>query len=64
LQGFPSYNSGGAFGGAFEAYSQRDWSLSAAVPEPASWALMITGFGLVGSAQRLAARRRRVAATA
>ena len=29
------------------------------VPEPASWALMINGFGLVG----VAARRRRVAAT-
>jgi PEP-CTERM motif len=27
-------------------------STSGAVPEPASWALMITGFGLVGSAMR------------
>ncbi len=31
------------------------------VPEPASWAMMIGGFGLVGAAQRLAARRRRTA---
>lgn len=35
--------------------------LGAAVPEPASWALMITGFGLAGAALR---RRRSVAATA
>jgi hypothetical protein len=36
-------------------------SISAAVPEPASWALMITGFGLVGGALR---SRRKVALTA
>ncbi|TFU03836.1 PEP-CTERM sorting domain-containing protein [Polymorphobacter arshaanensis] len=35
-----------------------------AVPEPASWALMIAGFGLVGAAQRRVLRRRMVAATA
>ncbi len=34
---------------------------TAAVPEPAAWALMISGFGLVGAAAR---RRRQVAATA
>lgn len=34
-------------------------TLSAAVPEPATWAMMITGFGLVG-----AMRRRRAGATA
>lgn len=33
-----------------------------AVPEPAAWALMIGGFGLVGAAMRL--RRRRTTATA
>jgi hypothetical protein len=33
--------------------------LPAPVPEPASWALMIAGFGMVGGAQRRAARRRR-----
>ena len=31
-----------------------------AVPEPAAWALMLTGFGLVGSAMR---RRAKVAVT-
>jgi hypothetical protein len=54
------FNSGTAFGAALEPYSQAGWSLSAAVPEPANWALMITGFGLVGSALR----RRRVAVAA
>ena len=34
-------------------------SLTGAVPEPASWALLITGFGLVGMAAR---RRRKVVA--
>jgi hypothetical protein len=32
---------------------------SGAVPEPASWAMLIAGFGLVGAMQR---RRQRVAA--
>jgi hypothetical protein len=36
------------------------YSVGNAVPEPASWALMITGFGLVGAA----VRRRRTYATA
>jgi hypothetical protein len=35
-------------------------SSGAVVPEPASWALLIAGFGLVGAA----ARRRRVARAA
>lgn len=61
LFGVPVYSSGHSFGARGELYSASSWSLSAAtVPEPASWALMITGFGLVGSALR----RRRVAATA
>jgi hypothetical protein len=45
----------------------RDWAVGAqytnfafAVPEPASWALMIVGFGLTGAAMR----RRRVAVAA
>jgi hypothetical protein len=33
------------------------------VPEPASWALMISGFGLLGGALRVAGRRR-IAASA
>jgi len=32
-----------------------------AVPEPASWAMMIAGFGLVGAAQRRTARRTAIA---
>ena len=32
------------------------FTLDAAVPEPASWALMISGFGLVGAASRRRAR--------
>jgi len=46
-------------------YSDREFSTLnptfGAVPEPASWALMIGGFGLIGSAMR---RRRTTAATA
>ena len=31
------------------------------IPEPASWAMMIMGFGLAGAAQRLSGRRRQAA---
>lgn len=41
---FLFFNDGAAFGNVT--------SLSGAVPEPASWALMIVGFGLVGGALR------------
>ena len=33
----------------------------AAVPEPATWAMMIVGFGLVGGAMRSAKQRRKLA---
>ncbi|MGH6998130.1 MAG: PEPxxWA-CTERM sorting domain-containing protein, partial [Phenylobacterium sp.] len=38
----------------YQTYSgvQTIASLSSAVPEPATWAMMIMGFGLVGSAVR------------
>jgi hypothetical protein len=39
-----------------------DWSITSAVPEPASWALMLLGFGGLGAALR--SRRRMAAATA
>jgi hypothetical protein len=37
-------------------------SMSSAVPEPATWALLIVGFGLVGAAARRRAEIARVAA--
>lgn len=43
-----------------EVYSPSVLSYSGAVPEPASWAMMIAGFGLTGAAMR----RRRVAVAA
>lgn len=42
------------------AFDANSWSIAAAVPEPASWALMIAGFGLTGAALR----RRRIAVAA
>lgn len=47
--------------GTSYSYQDADWggTWALAVPEPASWALMIVGFGLVGTAAR---RRRRAAA--
>ena len=52
-------NSGwGEFSGYVPVYIHEDW-IKGVVPEPASWAMMISGFGMVGGAQRLAARRRR-----
>lgn len=44
----------------FAAYREIDVFGAAAVPEPASWALMIAGFGMVGAA----ARRRRMVVVA
>lgn len=49
-------------GGRLVAFTARDARFSAAaVPEPASWAMMIAGFGLAGAALR---RGRRVAVPA
>ncbi len=54
------YQSGNFFqAGQFYPDRSAAFSVSGAVPEPASWALMITGFGLVG-----AGMRRRVALAA
>lgn len=48
----------GEFSGYVPIYIHRDW-LSSVVPEPATWAMMIAGFGMIGSAMR---RRRAVEA--
>lgn len=56
------FGGAGFQGGTDESWGIDNWSLAAipasgAVPEPASWALLIAGFGLVGAS----ARRRRPA---
>lgn len=52
--GVAYFSSGFGFGEASEAYSAANWSIStvATVPEPASWAMLIAGFGLAGAVQR------------
>ncbi|QXQ07706.1 PEPxxWA-CTERM sorting domain-containing protein [Sphingosinicellaceae bacterium] len=60
--GGSGYNSNPGTGSAYSAYVQDHgapgegvnyaFRLSGAVPEPASWALMIAGFGFVGVAMR------------
>ncbi len=45
------YASGDAFGQIMEPYEVTNWSMSA-VPEPASWAMLIAGFGLTGATLR------------
>ncbi|MDP3853922.1 MAG: PEPxxWA-CTERM sorting domain-containing protein [Phenylobacterium sp.] len=43
------------------AFAQVRYSLGSAVPEPATWAMMIVGFGAVGGAVRNARRRQTLA---
>lgn len=47
------------FGGDAADGAGLKLSLSSAVPEPATWAMMIAGFGLAGAALRSARRRDR-----
>lgn len=65
LTGFSIFGYSGGGAGASPATFFDDFSLSfataAAVPEPASWGLMILGFGAVGSAARYRRRSTRVA---
>ena len=49
-----------AVGSEYTNYAFKISDAGGAVPEPATWAMLITGFGLVGAA----ARRRRTGATA
>lgn len=51
----------GTVGQAFAPVTQITFNAAAAVPEPATWAMMIVGFGVVGGSLR---RSRRVAALA
>ncbi|NJC07309.1 choice-of-anchor A domain-containing protein [Polymorphobacter fuscus] len=51
-----NYTSGGATIGGDGRFEVADYA-AGAVPEPATWAMLITGFGMVGSAMR---RRRTV----
>ena len=53
-----SANRFGQFKGAVPIYFHRDF-IAGAIPEPASWAMLIAGFGLTGGTMR---RRRSVAA--
>jgi hypothetical protein len=41
----------------FRASAATTFSATTAVPEPATWAMLIVGFGLVGAAARVRARR-------
>ncbi len=60
--GQANFNAGwGEFSGYVPIYIHTDFIASTAVPEPASWALLIMGFGLTGAAAR---RRRGVTAAA
>lgn len=58
---FPLVASGITYGQTLDLYNAQNWSMSLAnpVPEPASWAMLIAGFGLTGAAMR---RRRAVVA--
>ena len=56
--GFPAASAGGGYGA--QGIALVNFSI-AAVPEPATWALMLLGFGVVGTSIR---RRRKVLATA
>lgn len=61
LFNFGNLGSASSFDANGSARALVDWTISYnVVPEPASWAMMITGFGLVGAA----ARRRRTAIAA
>jgi hypothetical protein len=53
----PGYGSFSGFDYTFRTYTS---DVSAAVPEPGTWAMMLIGFGVVGGAMRTAKRRRKV----
>ncbi len=54
FSGPPFIASAISYGNLFELYEPKNWSINVigAVPEPQSWAMLITGFGLTGFAMR------------
>ena len=48
------------FNGFALAYRIRGFTVPSAVPEPSTWAMLLLGFGFIGSAMRSAKRRNRV----
>jgi hypothetical protein len=60
---FPEDGLGGFNGGRFANFTARgSGDLTAAVPEPGTWSMMLAGFGLVGLARRRSNRPATVAA--
>ncbi|MES3029084.1 MAG: PEPxxWA-CTERM sorting domain-containing protein [Pseudomonadota bacterium] len=55
--GQTGYGMGYNFPWSAQGYTLATFALSSAVPEPATWAMMIIGFGAVGSMVRASRRR-------
>ena len=50
----------GTQGGVAETFNLNNLQIAAAVPEPATWALMLIGFGFVGGAMRSSKRQQKL----
>lgn len=55
--GQTGYGIGNDFPWSDQGYTLATFALSSAVPEPATWAMMIVGFGAVGAMVRVSRRR-------
>ena len=50
---FINFGNLGGYGGDASANFTMDWNIvESGIPEPASWAMLVTGFGLIGGAAR------------